>query len=622
MTKKQKKSLIRIAAAALLMLALLIFAPDLEWYFELPLWLLPYLIIGYDVLLRAAEGIIHGQLLDENFLMAIATVGALALAVWGRGDYTEAVAVMLFYQTGELFQSIALGKSRRSISALMEIRPDRATLEKDGELTSVLPEEVEVGSVIVVNPGERVAIDGVVLSGSSEIDTSALTGESLPRSVSEGDEILSASVNMTSPLRIRTIKPYGESAVARILELVENASSHKSRPEKFISKFARIYTPAVCAAALLLAVIPPLFIEITGGFADLGEWIYRALSFLVISCPCALVISIPMGFFASLGGNSRRGILIKGSDYIETLARIGCVALDKTGTITKGVLEVSAVVVSEESGVSEESLIEYAALAESASSHPIAEAIVRAYGKRPDRSRVGEIKEISGRGIVAFVDGAEVSVGNRRLVESADAPDGAVCISLNGRYAGYITLSDSPKDNAREAVEALLRVGVKRVVMLTGDSAAVARRIGEQVGIDEIRSELLPEDKVKALESLIAEGHRVAFVGDGINDAPVLAGADVGIAMGAIGSDAATSAADVVIIDDDIGKVAEAIRLSRKCMRIARANIVFSVGVKLSCLLLVALGIAGMDLAIFADVGVLVLAVLNAMRCLYARPFA
>ena len=616
MKRKQKKSLARIIISALCLVALLIFKPDAEWYFELLLWLVPYLIIGYDVLLLAARGLIHGQLLDENFLMAIATVGAIVLAVWGRGDYLEAVAVMLFYQTGELFQSIALGKSRRSISALMEIRPDQAVIEKDGELITLSPEEVEVGSIMLVNPGERVAIDGEVLDGVSDIDVSALTGESLPRTVEVGDEILSASVNMTSPLKIRTTKPYGESAVARILDLVENASSHTSREEKFISKFAKIYTPSVCAAALLLAIVPPLISMWLGVSPEWSEWIYRALSFLVISCPCALVISIPMGFFASLGGNSRKGILIKGSNYIESLSRIDCVALDKTGTLTKGILEVSAVVPTD-SSVSKDELLEYAALAESASSHPIAKAILRAYGRETERGRVENIKEISGCGVVATIDGKEVSVGNRRLVSEGDLPSGAVLVSVDGRYCGYISLADSPKENARDAIRALKKAGIKRIVMLTGDTAAVAEAIGREVGVDEVRSELLPEDKVSALESLISKGYKVAFAGDGINDSPVLARADVGIAMGGIGSDAATAAADVVITDDDISKIAEAIRLSRKCMRVARVNIVFSVGVKLLCLLLTALGIAGMELAIFADVGVMILAVLNAMRCLY-----
>lgn len=617
MTRKQRKTLIRIIIAALLMAALIILEPDVKWYARLLLWLVPYLVIGYDILILAARGIFCGQLLDENFLMAVATLGAIVLAVWGRGDYIEAVAVMLLYQTGELFQGIALGKSRRSISALMEIRPDRARVERDGELVSLSPEEVGTGSVIVVNPGERVAIDGVVLSGSSEIDTSALTGESLPKAVGEGDEILSASVNMTSCLRIKTTRPYGESAVARILDLVENASSHKSRQEKFISKFAGIYTPLVCAAALLLALLPPLVSYLLGADADWGEWIYRALSFLVISCPCALVISIPMGFFASLGGCSRKGILIKGSNYIETLSKVDCVAFDKTGTLTKGVLDVS-LVLPKDASVSQNLLLEYAAYAESASSHPIAVAIVRAYGKPIDKSRISNVSEMGGRGVIARVDSREVTVGSSRLVPCPEStPAGAVCVAVDGEYLGCLTLLDSPKENARDAVQALRRAGVRKVVMLTGDSAAVAEAIGNRIGISEIRAELLPEDKLTAVRALSSEGYKVAFVGDGINDAPVLAGAEVGIAMGGIGSEAATSAADIVICDDNIEKIAEAIRRSRKCMRIARANIVFSIGLKLLCLALVALGVAGMDLAIFADVGVMVLAVLNAMRCLY-----
>ena len=619
MTKKQKKRLFRIIAAAAIMLTLLIFDFDTKWYFELALWLVPYFIIGYDILLSAATGLIHGRLLDENFLMATATVGAIALAVWGRGDYVEAVTVMLFYQTGELFQSIALGRSRRSISALMEIRPEYAMLEKDSELVRVSPESVEVGSIILVNPGERVAIDGEIISGCSEIDSSALTGESLPRSVSAGDEILSASVNMSSPLRIRTTKPYGESAVARILELVENASSHKSRPEKFISRFAKIYTPAVCAAALLLALLPPILSILFGHGANWSEWIYRALSFLVISCPCALVISIPMGFFASLGGNSRKGILVKGSNYIESLSKIDCVAFDKTGTLTKGALEVSQVI-SEHRHIDADCMLEYAALAECSSSHPVAQAITRACGISREEAlrRVGEIREAGGRGVVAIVDGKEVAVGNGKLVKkSENAPCGAVFVSVDGEYCGYITLSDSPKENAAEALRKLRKMGVEKIVMLTGDSEAVADEVGRALGISDVRSELLPEEKVKAIEELAEEGYRTVFVGDGINDAPVLARADVGVAMGGIGSDAATSAADAVITDDDIMKVAEAIRLSRKCMRIAKVNILFSVGVKLACLMAVALGLAGMELAIFADVGVMVLAVLNAMRCLY-----
>jgi Cd2+/Zn2+-exporting ATPase len=616
MTRKQKKRLLRIIVSAAWMLALLVLDFELEWYVELPLWLVPYLVIGYDVLLSAARGLIHGQLLDENFLMAIATVGALAIAIWGRGDYTEAVAVMLFYQIGELFQSIALGKSRKSISALMDIRPDFARVERAGELLELAPEEVAIGEIIIVNPGERVAIDGVIESGESTIDCSALTGESVPNDVSSGDEILSASVNLSSPLRICTTKLYGESAVARILDLVENASSRKSKSEKFISKFARIYTPAVCAAALLLAIIPPIVLGAAGKDANAGEWIYRALSFLVISCPCALVISIPMGFFASLGGASKRGILVKGSNCLETLAKVNCVATDKTGTLTKGRFEVREV---EAVGIDAAKLLEYAAHAEYASSHPIARSIVSAYGGEIDRARVSEIRELRGKGVIATVGGVEVRIGTHLLVGGEPrGSDGATMlyVSVGGVFAGYITLADSPKENAAAAVRALGGLGV-RTIMLTGDREEVGRAVAREVGIEDVRAELLPEDKVGELESLMESGRKVAFVGDGINDAPVLARADVGIAMGGIGSDAATDAADVVIMDDDISKVADAIKLSRKCMRIAKQNIVFSIGVKLACLCLVAIGVAGMDLAIFADVGVLVIAVINSMRGLY-----
>jgi Cd2+/Zn2+-exporting ATPase len=616
MTRKQKKRLLRIIVSAAWMLALLVLDFELEWYVELPLWLVPYLVIGYDVLLSAARGLIHGQLLDENFLMAIATVGALAIAIWGRGDYTEAVAVMLFYQIGELFQSIALGKSRKSISALMDIRPDFARVERAGELLELAPEEVAIGEIIIVNPGERVAIDGVIESGESTIDCSALTGESVPNDVSSGDEILSASVNLSSPLRICTTKLYGESAVARILDLVENASSRKSKSEKFISKFARIYTPAVCAAALLLAIIPPIVLGAAGKDANAGEWIYRALSFLVISCPCALVISIPMGFFASLGGASKRGILVKGSNCLETLAKVNCVATDKTGTLTKGRFEVREV---EAVGIDAAKLLEYAAHAEYASSHPIARSIVSAYGGEIDRARVSEIRELRGKGVIATVGGVEVRIGTHLLVGGEPrGSDGATMlyVSVGGVFAGYITLADSPKENAAAAVRALGGLGV-RTIMLTGDREEVGRAVAREVGIEDVRAELLPEGKVAELESLMESGRKVAFVGDGINDAPVLARADVGIAMGGIGSDAATDTADVVIMDDDISKIAAAIKLSRKCMRIAKQNIVFSIGVKLACLCLVAIGLAGMDLAIFADVGVLVIAVINSMRGLY-----
>ncbi|MBP3370119.1 MAG: cadmium-translocating P-type ATPase [Clostridia bacterium] len=614
MSAKQKRILVRIIISALFV-AVLSFV-NTGGVLGFALWMIPYFIIGYDILWKACCGIINGQLLDENFLMSVATLGAIALAVWGRGDYTEAVAVMLFYQIGELFQSYALGKSRKSISALMDIRPDHANIERDGRLVSVSPEEVSVGQIIVVNPGERVAIDGIVEEGESDLDTSALTGESVPRTVSRGDEVLSASVNISRQLRIRTVRPYGESAVARILELVENASANKSRSEKFITRFARIYTPAVCIAALLLAILPPMILGIIGAEAQTGEWIYRALSFLVISCPCALVISIPMGFFASLGGASRKGILVKGSSYLEALSKVRSIALDKTGTVTKGSFEVREV---RAEGISNGQLIEYAALAESASSHPIARGLIRAYGKEPDISRVSEVREIGGCGVEATVDGIRVCVGNRRLVgDRATGEKGAVYVTLDRAYAGYIVISDMPKAEASEAVRALERAGVGHIVMLTGDSESVARDIAKSVGIGEVRSELLPDGKVAELERIMSQhSGKVAFVGDGINDAPVLARADVGIAMGAIGSDAATAAADVVIMDDDVRKVAEAIRISRKCMRIAKQNIIFSIGVKLLCLILVAVGLAGMELAIFADVGVLVLAVLNSMRGLY-----
>ncbi len=614
MSGRQKRILWRIIVSALAIVSLSIFETDGVLRFAL--WMIPYLIIGYDILWKAVCGIVGGQLLDENFLMAIATVGAIALAVWGRGDYTEAVAVMLFYQIGELFQSYALGKSRKSISALMDIRPDHANIELDGRLVAVSPEEIEVGQIIVVNPGERVAIDGVVEDGESELDTSALTGESVPRTVTRGDEVLSASVNMSRPLRIRTMRPYGESAVARILELVENASSHKSRSEQFITRFARIYTPAVCIAALLLAIVPPIVLTLAGAEAMWGEWIYRALSFLVISCPCALVISIPMGFFASLGGASRRGILIKGSSYLEILSGVDSVALDKTGTVTKGSFEVAEV---HADRIERERLIEYAALAESASSHPIAKGLQRAYGRELDLSRVCDVREISGMGVEATVDGVRVCVGNRRLVgDGAPNEKGAVYVMLDGVYSGYIVVSDVPKPEASEAISALRGVGVERIVMLTGDSADVAADIASRVGIDDVRAELLPDGKVRELERLMEScDGRVVFVGDGINDAPVLARADVGIAMGGIGSDAATAAADVVIMDDDVRKIAQAIRISRKCIAIAKQNIIFSIGIKFLCLILVALGVAGMDLAIFADVGVLVIAVLNSMRGLY-----
>lgn len=617
MTRKQRKTLFRIIAAASVALLLLIFEKklNLDWYITLCLWLVPYLIIGYDILLSAFHGIIHGQLLDENFLMAIATVGAICLAVWGRGDYAEAVAVMLFYQIGEFFQSCALKKSRDSISALMQISPEFARVERGGELLELPPEEVETGEVIAVYPGERVPIDGVVVEGSSSLDTSALNGESMPRDVFSGDAILSASVNLDSPLRIRTDKPYGESAVSRILELVENASSRKSRSERFISRFARIYTPAVCAAALLLAILPPLFALMLGDPADFGEWIYRALSFLVISCPCALVISIPMGFFAALGGAGKKGILIKGSDFIETLSRVGCVAFDKTGTLTHGRFEVIEIFAE---GTSREELLRYAAHAECVSSHPIAKSIVAFYGRQIDLGAVKNIREVRGSGVEALVDGVAVRVGKESFAGGVGLErDGAtvICVSLDSVFSGYILLSDRPREKARSAIVKLGGANI-RTVMLTGDRESVGRAVAKSLGIDEAKCSLLPEDKVSELEALTASGGKVAFVGDGINDAPVLARADVGIAMGGIGSDAATEAADVVIMDDDPEKIFLAIKISKKCMRIAKENIALSIGIKLVCLALAALGLAGMDLAIFADVGVLVIAVLNSMRCL------
>ena len=617
MSRRQKNTLARIIFSALAMLAL--FFVEVDGALRFALWMIPYFAVGYDILFEAARGVCRGQLLDENFLMSIATVGAIAIAVWGRGDYVEAVAVMLLYQTGELFQSLALGKTRKSIAALMDIRPDTARVEIDGKVFECLPEEVAVGSIIIVNPGERVAIDGVVVEGESELDTSALTGESLPRAVGVGDEVLSASVNTTSPLRIRTTCPYGSSAVARILDLVENASSHKSSSERFITKFARIYTPAVCAAALLLAILPPIALGLMGKDPALGEWIYRALSFLVISCPCALVISIPMAFFASLGGASREGILIKGSNCIETLARLKCVALDKTGTLTKGRIEVERV---SALGIGESELLEYAAHAEMASSHPIARGLCRAYGKDIDQGRVSQVREIAGHGVSAVVDGVSVCVSNIRPEDCGEpAPEGstAVYITFDEKYVGYVLMSDVLRESAPVAISELKKKGL-RVTMFTGDRAGVGNRIASQLGIEDARCELLPDGKVRELEALIEEmGSGVAFAGDGINDAPVLARADVGIAMGGIGSEAATDAADVVIMDDDPKKIVRAIAISKKCVAIAMQNTVLSIGLKLACLALVAIGVAGIQLAVFADVGVMVAAVLNSMRCLIYR---
>ena len=626
MSRKQKKMLIRILAAAVLLIALHVIPAAGAARFVL--YLIPYLVIGYDILIKAAKGIKNRQVFDECFLMAVATVGAFALALYDRsGDYTEAVAVMLFYQIGELFQSYAVGKSRRNISDLMDIRPDYANVERDGKLEQVDPDEVEIGSVILVQPGEKVPIDGVVLEGSSSLNTSALTGESLPRDVGEGDEIISGCINLSGVLKIQTTKEFGESTVSKILDLVENASSRKSRSENFISKFARIYTPAVCYAALALAVLPPLARLLAFGMSpDWGTWIYRALTFLVISCPCALVISIPLSFFAGIGGASNAGVLVKGSNYLETLSQARIVVFDKTGTLTQGVFEVNGIHHSE---LENEKLLEYAALAESASSHPISRSLQRAYGKEIDRSRVTDIQEISGNGVTAKVDGREVAAGNDKLMEllgisyiGCHSIGTIIHMAVDGKYAGHIVISDIEKPHSKEAVKALKASGVRRTVMLTGDSGKVAEKVASDLGIDEVYSELLPAGKVEKVEELLKtkkEKEKLAFVGDGINDAPVLRRADIGIAMGAMGSDAAIEAADVVLMDDDPLKIAKAIRISRKCLRIVYQNIVFAIGVKLVCLALGALGIANMWLAIFADVGVMIIAVLNAIRALFVK---
>ena len=626
MSRKQKKMLIRILAAAVLLIALHVIPAAGAARFVL--YLIPYLVIGYDILIKAAKGIKNRQVFDECFLMAVATVGAFALALYDRsGDYTEAVAVMLFYQIGELFQSYAVGKSRRNISDLMDIRPDYANVERDGKLEQVDPDEVEIGSVILVQPGEKVPIDGVVLEGSSSLNTSALTGESLPRDVGEGDEIISGCINLSGVLKIQTTKEFGESTVSKILDLVENASSRKSRSENFISKFARIYTPAVCYAALALAVLPPLARLLALGMSpDWGTWIYRALTFLVISCPCALVISIPLSFFAGIGGASNAGVLVKGSNYLETLSQARIVVFDKTGTLTQGVFEVNGIHHSE---LENEKLLEYAALAESASSHPISKSLQRAYGKEIDRSRVTDIQEISGNGVTAKVDGREVAAGNDKLMDllgisyiGCHSIGTIIHMAIDGTYAGHIVISDIEKPHSKEAVKALKASGVRRTVMLTGDSRKVAEKVASDLGIDEVYSELLPAGKVEKVEELLKnkkEMEKLAFVGDGINDAPVLRRADIGIAMGAMGSDAAIEAADVVLMDDDPLKIAKAIRISRKCLRIVYQNIVFAIGVKLVCLALGALGIANMWLAIFADVGVMIIAVLNAIRALFVK---
>ena len=626
MNRKQKKMLARILVSAALLLALH-FIP-VTGAARFACYMAPYLVVGYDILIKAGKGIINRQVTDENFLMAVATVGAIALALYeGSGDYTEAIAVMLFYQIGEWFQSYAVGKSRRNISELMDIRPDYANIERGGSLERVDPDEVEPGTVIVVQPGEKVPIDGVIIEGESTLNTAALTGESLPREAGVGDEIISGCINMSGLLRIRTTKEFGESTVSKILDLVENASSRKSRSEAFISRFARIYTPAVCGSALALAVIPPLVRMLGMGLGgDWGTWVYRALTFLVASCPCALVISIPLSFFAGIGGASKAGVLVKGSNYLETLSKTRIVVFDKTGTLTKGVFEVNGI---HHSPYSAAELVEFAALAESASSHPISRSLQAAYGREIDRSRVSGIREISGEGVTATVDGHSVAAGNAKLMDALDV-DYIECrsvgtiihMAIDGKYAGHIVISDVIKPHSSEAVSALKAAGVRETVMLSGDSKRVAEYVGAELGIDRVYGELMPSDKVGKVEELIAskpEGAKLAFVGDGINDAPVLSRADIGIAMGAMGSDAAIEAADVVLMDDDPLKIAKAIKISRKCLRIVYENIVFAIGIKLACLVLVALGLANMWLAIFADVGVMILAVLNAIRALFVQ---
>ena len=626
MNKKQKKMLIRILAAAAMM-AVLAFIPA-EGVLRFALYMIPYLTVGYDILWKALKGIKNRQVFDENFLMAVATVGAVLLAIYeGSGDYTEAIAVMLFYQVGEWFQSYAVGKSRRNISELMDIRPDYANIEADGKLQKVDPDEVEPGSVIVVQPGEKVPIDGVVIEGTSTLNTSALTGESLPREAKAGDEVVSGCINMSGLLKIRTTKEFGESTVSKILDLVENAASRKSRSEDFISKFARVYTPAVCLSALALAILPPVVRMLFMGLpADWGSWIYRALTFLVISCPCALVISIPLSFFAGIGGASKAGVLVKGSNYLETLSRTRIVVFDKTGTLTQGNFEVSGIHHSE---IENEKILEYAALAESASSHPISKSLQRAYGKEIDRTRVSDIREIPGGGVIAKVDGQEVAAGNDKLMNQlgvsfipCHSVGTIIHMAVDGRYMGHIVISDVVKPNAKPAVQALKSAGIRQTVMLTGDAKKVADSVASSLGIDRVYSELLPGDKVEKVEELLRnkpERDKLAFVGDGINDAPVLSRADIGIAMGAMGSDAAIEAADVVLMDDDPMQIAKAIKISRKCLRIVYQNIVFAIGVKLVCLVLGALGFANMWLAIFADVGVMILAVLNAIRALFVK---
>lgn len=619
MNKKQKKVLIRIIAASVTMI-LFAFIPVDGWL-EFVLFMIPYLIIGYDILLKAFKGIKNKQVFDENFLMAVATVGAIAL-----GDYKEGVAVMLFYQIGELFQSYAVGRSRRNISELMDIRPDYANIERDGKLERVDPDEVGIGSVIVVQPGEKVPIDGVIIEGSTTLNTSALTGESVPREAKAGDDVISGCINMTGVLKIKTTKEFGESTVSRILDLVENSSSKKSRSENFISKFARYYTPAVCYGALALAILPPVVSMFLGFDAMWGEWIYRALTFLVISCPCALVISIPLSFFAGIGGASNAGVLVKGSNYLETLSKTKYVVFDKTGTLTQGVFEVVGV---HHSKLEEARILEYAALAESFSSHPISKSLQRAYGKEIDQSRVTDVKEISGEGVTAVVDGVSVAAGNTKLmkrlgIEYSDCHSVGTIVhmAVNGRYEGHILIADREKPNSKEAIAQLYRMGIKETVMLTGDTGKVADQVAGDLGISTVYSELLPGDKVAKVEELLSKKHSkeaLAFVGDGINDAPVLSRADIGIAMGALGSDAAIEAADIVLMDDDPLKIAKAIKIAKKCLRIVYENIYFAIGVKIVCLILGALGIANMWVAIFADVGVMVIAVINAIRALFVK---
>ena len=619
MNKKQKKMLIRIIIAAVLIVVFSLLPA--EGYLRFVLFMIPYLVIGYDILKKAFKGILNKQVFDENFLMAVATVGAILL-----GDYSEGVAVMLFYQIGELFQSYAVGKSRRNISELMDIRPDYANIEKDGTLEQVDPDEVEIGTIIVVQPGEKVPIDGVITEGTSTLNTSALTGESLPRDAKAGDEVISGCINMTGLLKIRTTKEFGESTVSKILELVENSSSRKSKSENFISKFAKYYTPAVCYGALALAFIPPIVLLIMGKPAVWGDWIYRALTFLVISCPCALVISIPLSFFAGIGGASNQGILVKGSNYLETLAQTKYVVFDKTGTMTQGVFEVSGIHHNE---MPDEKLLEYAALAECSSSHPISKSLQKAYGKAIDRNRVTDIEEISGNGVIAKVDGISVAAGNTKLMnrlgiayQDCHHVGTVVHMAIDGKYAGHILISDIIKPHAKEAIAELKKAGISKTVMLTGDSKRVADQVAEELGIQEVYSELLPADKVSRVEELLnqkSEKDKLAFVGDGINDAPVLSRADIGIAMGALGSDAAIEAADIVLMDDDPLKISKAIKIARKCIRIVYENIYFAIGIKILCLILGALGIANMWVAIFADVGVMILAVLNAIRTLFVK---